>query len=141
MMFKNIGLLLCSSIVLSGCVAVSTRMVGTDTAVVSASNNEASVAESRSAALAAAAKMARKLGYEYFGVTHASEGGAGSFTYLAAQVPDLSGASVNPQGRISADAVRSEVRTELTVRFLHPTDLPEKRDGIYSVSDFLVEKP
>jgi hypothetical protein len=139
-MSRTIRLLLFSLMALSGCVAVSTRMVGPDTAVITASNNEASAAESRRSALAAAARMAREHGFEYFGVTAASEGGARSFAYLPTQIPDLSGAGVTPDGRVTADASRSEVRTELTVRFLHASDLPAGKDGIYSVSDLLASR-
>ena len=127
---RTIGLLLCFSEALAGCTAVSTKMVSADTALISASDDEASVPEAHKAAILVAAKIARKRGYEYFRIIDERDTDGTEWQYSHAG-PIGSG---NPG---SAGTTISRTGQDLTVRFLHRNELTANRTAIYPVAAVL----
>jgi hypothetical protein len=129
-MLRTTGLLLGSLIGVVGCAAVSAKMVSPDTALISASDYEASVPQARKAALVAAAKMARQRGYEYFSVVAARDTAGMDWRYSSA-------GPISFNHRSPSGGPVVEAGQDLMVRFLHASKLPAERDSVYSVAAVL----
>jgi len=132
-MTRTAAVLLGSTLILSACTAVSVKWVGADTALISASDDEASVPQAHSAALVAAAKLARQQGYEYFKVLRTRSSEATEWQYTPAGPIGSGNAS-------SIDHPISHAGQDLEVRFLHAHDLPSDMDGVVSVAAVLADR-
>jgi hypothetical protein len=117
---------------LSGCTYASTEMLSTDTALISASDSEGSAKAVRSKALVTAARQARQRGYEYFAVVALKEGWQSNDQAMRDSI-----VSHTTSQHGSWDAPFRSATTDLTVRFLHASELPQNRAGIYETSAVL----
>lgn len=111
---------------LAGCTTASTMMLSANTAQVSAKDlNTGSRFQVRKKALMTAALEAQARGYEYFGVVSLNE---------RSTQDSLSthSARSGPGGEMGMGVPIRDLYADVTVRFLHASDLPADRDGIYS---------
>ena len=129
---------------LAGCTAASTHLVSANTAIIKASDSEGSAANVQRKAVKTAALAARARGYEYFGIVDSRTGIHASSNYM----PGMIGIGCSPQpcagggtvGVASDVGTMNGAATELTVRFLHASELPTDRVGIYSVAAVLARR-
>ncbi len=126
-MSKSVSLLLLLS--LSGCTYASTKTLSTDTALISASDSEGSAKSVRDKALVTAARQASKRGYEYFAVVALNDGRQSNYESMRGSIVEHTSSAHGGWG-----APFSSATADLTVRFLHPSELPQNRDGIYETS-------
>lgn len=131
-MTKAIILLL--GVAVSGCTTASTRMLGEDTALISARDlSTDSPSAVRKKALVTAAKLARASGYDYFGVVSRNDA-------VKLNVGEMASGPIGERGATFYGIPVRDIGTDLTVRFLREDQLPGNRDGIYAASAILEEQ-
>ena len=126
---------------LAGCTAASTHVLSADTAVINASDSEGSVANVQRKALKTAALAARARGYEYFGIVDSRKGMLVGSNYMPGMIgigcspaPCAGGGTIGFAGDLKS---MSGAATQITVHFLHASELPTNRSGIYPVAAVL----
>jgi len=122
------------ALALAGCTTASTTMLSEDTAQIVAKDlNTGSRSEVRKKALLTAAQTAQARGYEYFGVVSLDEKSSQSFM-------STHSARSGPGGEPGFGVQTRDLWADMSVRFLHPKDLPADRDGIYQVASVLAQQ-
>jgi hypothetical protein len=121
------------ALALAGCTTASTTMLSQNTALIEAKDlNTGSRSEVRKKALLTAAQTAQAQGYEYFGVVSLEERSSQGWITTSGRM-GLGGGGLAP-----AIPTR-DLYADMTVRFLHASELPADRDGIYQTSALLAE--
>lgn len=118
---------------LTGCTTASTTMLSENTAHIAAKDlNSGSRAEVRKKALLAAAQTAQARGYEYFGVVSLEERSSQEWIQRSGRI-GLGG------GGLAEPIPTRDLYADMTVCFLHASELPVDLDGIYRTSAILAE--
>jgi hypothetical protein len=127
---------------LAGCTMAKTTMIADNQAMILAEDlSTGSPKAVRKKALAAAAEAASARGFDYFGILAVRDASTRSDVHFSGPMP-----SPSCGGRVcSATSSGIFVPTrwlalEVTVRFLHPNELPEDMDGIYQASAILAAR-
>lgn len=119
---------------LMGCTTASTTMLSENTAKITAKDlNTGSRSAVRKKALLTAAQTAQAQGFEYFGVVSLEEKSNQDWITTSGRM-GLGG------GGPAASIPSRDLWADMTVRFLHPNELPTDRDGVYRASAILAQQ-
>lgn len=137
--------------IVAACTTASTTMLNDNAALISAHDlGWGSASDVRKKVLVTAAQMAQARGYEYFAIVGAEDASKSGIVYLPGQSTTNTYGSAYCSGYwCSGNATSTtsgtaphyvpyvQLGADVTVRFLHGSDLPEDKSGIYESAAIL----